>query len=139
MADSLNVRPPYSIILGKNATTDWQLGGYSGVNYAPCIRMNVTSFTTDIKTILSDDNKVAIYPNPSNGTNMVTADVELVEKSEALISIMTIEGKYVAEFVVDALQKNKLDIDVSEYASGLYIFKVTTAKGIMTKRFVVAK
>jgi hypothetical protein len=139
-ADSLNIRPPYSIILGKSATTDWQLGGYTGVNYVPCVRLNVTSLPpTDIKTVLSDDNKVTIYPNPSNGANMLMADVELVEKSEALVSIMTIDGKYVSESVIDAMQKTQVQIDISEYASGMYIFKVTTAKGIMTKRFVVAK
>ncbi|MDZ7877637.1 MAG: T9SS type A sorting domain-containing protein [Saprospiraceae bacterium] len=140
VADSLNIRPPYSIILGKTATTDWQLGGYTGVNYVPCVRLNVTSFMpTDIKTILSDDNKVTIYPNPSNGTDMLMADVELVEKSEALVSIMTMDGKHVSESVVDAMQKTQVQIDVSEYAAGMYIFKITTAKGIMTKRFVVAK
>jgi hypothetical protein len=139
-ADSLNIRPPYSIILGKSATTDWQLGGYTGVNYVPCVRLNVTSLpATDIKTVLSDDNKVTIYPNPSNGANMLMADVDLVEKSEALVSIMTMDGKYISESVVDALHKTQVQIDISEYASGMYIFKVTTAKGIMTKRFVVAK
>jgi Secretion system C-terminal sorting domain len=139
VADSLNVRPPYSIILGKNATSDWNLGGYSGGNYVPCVRLNVTSVPTDIKTVLSDDNKVTIYPNPSNGAAMMMADVDLVEKSEALVSIMTLDGRYVSESVIDAMQKTQVQIDVSEYAAGMYIFKVTTAKGIMTKRFVVAK
>ena len=67
------------------------------------------------------------------------ADVDLVEKSEALVSIMTLDGRYISESVVDAMQKTQVQIDVSEYAAGMYIFKVTTAKGIMTKRFVVAK
>lgn len=139
VADSLGVRPPYTIILGKTATTDWQLGGYSGVNYVPCVRLNVTEIRVDVKNVLSDDNKVAIYPNPSNGTNFITADVELAQKSEAIVNVLSLDGRYLKEQIVDNMYKTQVQVDVSDLAAGIYIFKVTTNNGIMTKRFVVTK
>jgi hypothetical protein len=145
VADSLKKRPVYNIILGLTATDVWSTDGYNnGRNQKskliPCVRLNVTSYyLTDVKNVLSDDNKLTIYPNPSNGANIINADVDLVQASEALISVMTMDGKYVHEQAVDKIQKTQIQLDVSEYASGLYMLKITTANGIMTKRFVVAK
>jgi hypothetical protein len=138
--DSLKQQRPYSIIIGKSSTTNWTVGGYTGVNYVPCVRLNITSyFLSDVKNILSDDNKLTIYPNPSNGIDMVTADVDLVQQSEAVISVMALDGRYMSEQVVDNLKKTQLQIDVSDYAAGMYLLKITTQNGIMTRRFVVAK
>jgi Secretion system C-terminal sorting domain len=145
VADSLKKRPVYNIILGRDAMDTWSLGGYNnGRNQKskliPCIRLNVTSFfLSDVKNVLSDDNKLTIYPNPSNGANIINADVDLVQSSEALISVMTMDGKYVHEQAVDKIQKTQIQLDVSEYAAGMYMLKITTTNGIMTKRFVVAK
>jgi hypothetical protein len=141
VADSLDKRPPYSIVLGRNGTVDWNLGGFQNLNVVPCIRLNITTYyLSSVTNLLSDDNKVTIYPNPSDGRGIVTADVDLVDRSsEAIINVMTLDGKYVYENVVNGLHKTQVQLDVSEYAAGMYIFKVTTAAGIMTKRFVVTK
>jgi hypothetical protein len=145
VADSLRKPPVYNIILGRDATDVWSLAGYNdGRNQKskliPCIRLNVTSFyLTDVKNVLSDENKLTIYPNPSNGANIINADVDLVQASEALINVMTMDGKYVYEQAVDKIQKTQIQLDVSEYAAGIYMLKITTANGIMTKRFVIAK
>jgi hypothetical protein len=134
----------YTIVTGKNGTTDWSLGGYSDgaggkAKLVPGVRINVAPFVVDVKDILSDDNKMTIYPNPSGSVSVITADVELTKATPAVIDIMTIDGKTVAEQIVDNMQKTKVEIDISGYAAGMYIFKLTTPNGIMTRRFVVAK
>jgi hypothetical protein len=134
----------YTIVVGKTGASEWSLGGYGDgrggkAKLVPCVRINVAPFTTDVKNILSDDNKLTIYPNPSASASFITADVELVNASAAVVDIMTIDGKAVAEQVIDNMQKTQIQVDISDYAAGMYIFKLTTPNGIMTKRFVVTK
>ena len=130
----------YSIVLGKTSSSDWSTAGYSTTTLTPCVRLNVVPFiVSDVTNLLSADNKLTISPNPSGSASFVTADVELAKESAAVIDIYTLEGKLVAEQVVDKMGKTQVQLDISEYVSGMYIFKLTTPNGIMSKRFVVSK
>jgi len=71
--------------------------------------------------------KFDIYPNPV--TNNIT--IETSEKST--IEILNIPGQTIKKFKI---KDNIIDIDISDFASGVYIIRAQTEKGITTKKFI---
>ena len=138
VTDSLG-KPRYSIILGKNADSDWTTGGYTTQTLVPVVRLNVLpfKFRLDTKDVLSSDNKLNISPNPANTT--MSVDIDLVKQMDLGLRIITVEGKLIADQVFEKIQKNNIQVDVSTYANGTYILQLLTAEGILSKRFVVAR
>ncbi|WP_237586618.1 T9SS type A sorting domain-containing protein [Pontibacter russatus] len=85
----------------------------------------------------SSDEKIAIYPNPSNGVFTITA--KNLEATTANLSIINVIGneifheeltRYDAQFSVT--------VDLNNYAKGLYYVKLET-DGYSTVRRVVVK
>jgi hypothetical protein len=68
-----------------------------------------------------------IYPNPA--TNYIT--LEYMEK--ASIEILNIEGQVIKR---EKINDNKINIDISNFANGVYIIRALTDKGITTKKFI---
>jgi Fibronectin type III domain. len=75
------------------------------------------------------DNSVVVYPNPTRGTVQVQntqSDIHQVMMYDAygkLLSTVEVSG-------------NNATLDLSGYADGLYFMRVTTDKGVVTKRVV---
>jgi len=80
-----------------------------------------------ITSLINKPYNISVYPNPSN--NKITIDTE----EEAEIEISIIEGKIIKRLKT---KDNKTDIDISDFASGIYIIRAQTDKGIMTKKFI---
>jgi hypothetical protein len=77
------------------------------------------------ENIISDNLK--IFPNPT--TNNLMIEGERIAK----IEILNIEGQIIKRLKT---KENKTDIDVSNFASGVYIIRVQTDKCIVTRKFV---
>ncbi len=73
------------------------------------------------------DLSIEIYPNP------VTNNITIETKQKPEIEILNIEGQIIKRLKI---KDNKTDIDISDFASGVYIIKVQTEKGIMTGKFI---
>ena len=126
----------FAFVLGKSSTDRWDARGISDDTYVPVVRLNVLPFKlTATPIVLTGNNKIDLSPNPV-GKDYLNIDVQLEKASDALFRVMTIEGKIVAEQVLDKFEKQNIQLEVNNYPSGTYIIQILTPQGIMTKRFV---
>ena len=73
-----------------------------------------------------------IYPNPAN--DKIT--IENISKSRALdkmISIYNIEGQIIIQ---TPMQQQKIELNISDLANGIYILKLSNSENILIKKFV---
>ena len=73
---------------------------------------------------------VAVYPNPTN--NHVTISAECLKR----ITISNLFGQVIYENNVNG---NTFEYDFSGYSEGLYLIRIETANGIVTKRVAVTR
>ena len=97
---------------------------------------NMTSDTLSVQNCLSieenSNNLFKIYPNPSN--KIVTIK-QLVSNGEMKLTVVDASGKLI---ISKTLTDNPVDIDVSNWAEGNYIFNVQS--GVLTKStFILVK
>ena len=98
-----------------------------------------TSFTVSVNSIGFDEYGIGtliMYPNPSSG--LVTMDAVIEGQSEVRVRILNYLGQ---EILVDQWQPasdqfNKT-YDLSNEAAGMYLFEVSTDKGIIQKPVVI--
>jgi len=100
---------------------------YFGGDYVPIIRMNVGPYSAT-NTLTSDE--INMYPNPTrnlvNFTNVEGANIQIVD----------LTGKVVAN--IDAAQ-NEISFDLSSYAQGTYIVRITNEDGLTIKKVNLVK
>ena len=138
VTDSFMRKPRYTMIMGKTTDSDWSTGGFSDDTYTPVVRLNVVPTTVNTKDILSDDNKVDIFPNPAKG-DFATLQFNMAKPYDCALRVFSVEGRFMAEQVIEQLHKQSVKLDISDYPSGSYFIQVLTSDGILTKKFVVAK
>ena len=80
----------------------------------------------DDNVIEEYENKFNIYPNPVNDILVIDTDEEIAE-----INIYNIVG--ISVFKVNNI---KHDINVSDFAEGVYFISIKTDKGEVVKRFI---
>ena len=87
--------------------------------------LRVDTFELDLKAIL-------LTPNPTTGIITLTNDSEAKLKSAQLIDI---NGRVLKTINLEQMQSNKV-MNLSQYASGIYIMRITSEKGIISKRII---
>jgi hypothetical protein len=97
---------------------------------------NMTSDTLSVQTCLSieenNNNLFKIYPNPSNKNVTIK---QLVSNGDMKLTVVDASGKLILSKTVT---DNTVDIDVSNWAEGNYIFNVQS--GLLTKSsFILVK
>jgi len=83
-----------------------------------------------VSTYDFDESQVNIYPNPASESIFI----ETEEKWQS-IKIIDIQGRIVAS--VEQIEKGALEMNVSQYISGVYIVVFQNENSNLTKRFVV--
>ena len=73
---------------------------------------------------------VAVYPNPTSG------NVKIEAEGLQRIQVYNTLGQLVESHQADG---DVLECDLSRHVAGVYLVRMETAKGIATKRVVVAK
>ena len=86
--------------------------------------VNLTNGTTGTND--TDNSKISIFPNPANSILFING---LTTKSD--ISIYDFSGKMVFNQPIDNSQ-----IDISRFPNGMYLMKIETTTGVLTKKFV---
>jgi hypothetical protein len=138
VTDSLG-SPRYATILGKNIDSDWSTGGFSNRSLTPVVRLNVLPFLiTNTTTVLAGDNKMTLSPNPVGSDNVVNIDIELEKASDVLFRVYSLEGRLIAEQVLDKFKTQNVKLEVNDYSAGTYIIQILTPDGVMTRKFVKA-
>ncbi|MEZ5057053.1 MAG: T9SS type A sorting domain-containing protein [Saprospiraceae bacterium] len=108
-----------------------------GYDLVPVVRMDVAK-ASGVNNQLAADNKIELFPNPA--TNFVNLDINLVEAaSQFEVRIVDITGKVMNTFQFDNIQRDRLELNVSNLNSGSYFARVITAEGERSIPFVVQK
>ena len=122
----------YSITLNTNGL---EFGNYHAIlhvevtndeNLDLTIPLNLTVSVDNVVDIMS--NEYHVYPNPTTG--IVKIEAENIQN----ISIYNMLGKLMFE---SALSGNSFECDFSNNESGVYIVRIETVQGIVTKRITV--
>jgi Secretion system C-terminal sorting domain len=108
-----------------------------GTDVVPEIRLSVVPFRVNTNDILSDANKMEIYPNPTQ--NFVTLDFDLEKSTDVMIRIVNINGQIVLDKQYGVTKKERTELNVSHLPSGSYMMQILTVDGVKTKQFTIAK
>jgi len=100
------------------------------------IPLNYKKITID--TNITDTNKILVefklYPNPANKTINIDFNDEIFDFKG--LTVFDVIGKeYVPEFKL--INKNKLEVNISELKTGKYFIKFTGSKKSVTKEFLI--
>jgi len=79
----------------------------------------------------TDNPKLLVYPNPNGGRFIIASDIE----GSGSIDIYSITGEKVYSHNVSSLQNSK--VDISSFAKGIYILRVTSPEGICTHKLIL--
>ncbi len=74
-------------------------------------------YTTGINTMVSDNNTIKVFPNPSKGVITIETTTSVIQK----IQLISIEGKLLRDI---QSTKNQMQLDLSALANGVYFLKV---------------
>jgi enterochelin esterase-like enzyme len=92
---------------------------------------NVTTLNHEINEVVKD---LSVYPNPANESIIIEFSGKT--NKEYLIRILDMNGKTIQENFINSSNFNKLNLDISDYKSGVYLTVIidkTTGKVITNK------
>jgi len=125
------------VTLTATPNAGWVFTGWSGdltgtanpANITMDVNKIVTALFTDTSSVQDEamGQKIRIYPNPTASLINIEIDESLQIKE---ISVFNIEGKKLLEQIDDR------QISLQHFERGLYIIKIQTDKGIVTKRVI---
>jgi hypothetical protein len=85
---------------------------------------------------LSNKNELKVYPNPVSG--IATIEMELESNTELSIRVSDLRGRQVIRQIHQLnVGMNKVNIDLSNLQTGVYVISAVTAHGIRTKKIIV--
>lgn len=94
--------------------------------------IQVESATTSVNNI-PNLSKFDINPNPA--VDVINIDLEYSGSEKLNYQILNLKGEVINN--LNQRSVHDLSIDISDYASGVYIFKVTSQSKIALKRFII--
>jgi hypothetical protein len=88
------------------------------------------------KDIAAFVNEISAYPNPTN--DKVNIHIDLKKNSNVTVRIMNLMGQEVANIATSqmAAGQNKVSVDMSKFANGVYLYTVTSDNFTVTNRIV---
>ena len=113
----------------------WNVNGFGGDANA-LLRLYIGLVSTTDEQALPE-NTLSIFPNPVRETLQV--GVEFAEPTDATITIADINGRVITFEDREGLTSETLKYALPQLASGTYMARIATAKGTLTKKFVVQK
>jgi hypothetical protein len=153
-------RPRYYGVINSNANTAaavWRTNVFAGTKYIqtnlnsdpardtvsannniPNIQMTIWPGRVDNKEVLSDNNKMAIFPNPASDRIHVDLNLEQQE-SVILLRIIDVNGRIIMEKEYNNVKQGQFELNMSTLANGTYSLQLQTIDAYKTMRFVIAK
>ena len=100
------------------------------------------SATTNIDTYtgvtgINAEENLNIYPNPSGG--LVIIDFNNQKFEDVIVKVYDKIGELVSEIEIEKTNSDKVNMDLSTLANGLYFIHVTTESGTIVKRISIIK
>ncbi|MFN0174689.1 MAG: T9SS type A sorting domain-containing protein [Saprospiraceae bacterium] len=115
--------------------TDWNPAGFGG-DVNALLRMYIGLLSTTDEQALPD-NTLNLFPNPVSHT--LQLGIKFAEPTDATITIADINGRVITFEDRYGLTNETLQYQLPQLASGTYLARIATAKGTLTKKFVVVK
>lgn len=103
-----------------------------------CKNIFIVDSTAQVAEIESDI-QIKCYPNPTN--SMLNIDFSLSNSSKVLISIFDVNGIKQKQIFDKSCNKGIFtqNIDLSDFASGVYFIYIETEKSLITKKLIIFK
>lgn len=102
---------------------------------AMMIRMSIREAQPDaVKEPQLDDARINSFPNPAK--DFYRIDLDLENTSAVRLELTNTAGQMIMQREYTALQRDRIDLDVSDLAVGTYFVKVRTEEGVKTLKFV---
>ncbi len=79
--------------------------------------------------------KLNIHPNPSNETAAIIFELE--QKGKITLSIINTKGQEVKQMNLGEQEKGQINLDCSNFSSGVYFINLQTEKGILTEKLII--
>lgn len=94
----------------------------------------LTNYATN-KNLNNNNLSIQIYPNPSTG--IVFIAYSLSKDEDVKIDILTASGQLILTKRIQSSLKGNLNIDMSDYAAGVYLFRITHANGVSIQKIIL--
>lgn len=132
------------VLITYDGGTNWQQEMSSTTNNLNSIHFlnaNVGYATGNLGTVIKYTNPVSIkngdreldfkiYPNPNKGILNIQVPYILAERIE--VELFSVQGNYLVKYFLNPKELNH-KIDLSNFANGLYLLKITTLNDIHTE------
>jgi len=99
-----------------------------------CTTTKCVTMSTSINDAESMNNAVSVYPNPNGGNFNVSLSAEI--SGDMTVNVYNTLGELVKTITVNS---NSTNVDMSEFASGVYVVKVIAENQIATKKITITK
>ena len=106
-------------------------------NFAALAEMHITPVSLDPNSTedINESISVSVFPNPA--TNNVFVDLALENVSENVnLQVVDIQGRIVMTQNFANVKANKLQLDVANLNTGVYVINIRTEEGFTSARFV---
>lgn len=136
---------PYEYTWSNGEMTEDLAGLMMGTYSLVVLDANGCELLTDDFDIefISDVNEISglvgfkVYPNPTK--EVLNVDLEMNSLNPGLIQLIDYSGKVIVQRSFSTSENFNSVIDVSNYASGMYLLKVETENGIALKKVTIMK
>ena len=129
-------RRPIGLNVGPEPSPDLVLGNFVG-NPVPIVRMSIGQ-TVNTPNVLSEENKVKVFPNPTNRD--LNLEVALVNTSNRVqISIIDAAGRTLQNNLYSNFKEGKFNYDLSNLSSGFYFVRILTDDGLRTEKIFLQR
>jgi len=122
---------PSTFIYNNN----WNVNGFGG-DVNALLRMYIGLLSTTDEQALPG-NTMLVFPNPVHQT--LNLGIEFDVPTDATITIADINGRVIQFEDRNGLSNETLQYRLPNLASGTYLVRIATAKGTLTKKFVVQR
>ncbi len=109
-----------------------------GTDFSPVIRMNLKEWTVATDDVLSSNNIIKVFPNPTQNEINVSLDLAKAA-STATINITDITGKVVMTKELSNVKEGTFKMNTTTLPNGVYNLNVITDEGFRASKFVIQK
>lgn len=90
--------------------------------------------TTDVYDMVLEESDLAVWPNPANDILHINYR-EFSKRENSNLQLLNMNGSVVIN--IDIKSSSITDLDVSGLAPGIYVLRLTTREGIITKKIII--
>lgn len=120
-------------------TTGWYVGGVGKISYTTTGGEVLTSVKTSSNIVQLDFILYQNYPNPFNTETEI--EFAIYDNSNYRLEIYNLLGQRIEEIINKKLQKGKYKVlyNADYLSSGVYIYKISSEKYSLSKKFILLK